>query len=66
MSVVALLYYLCGAPAPGTQALSCVARQLEATSCAEAVAMVEAGLATDRLWFAAACVVTTPRPRAAR
>jgi hypothetical protein len=62
-----LLYYLCAAPAPGGQALSCAARQVEAESCALAVATVEAGMAPGRLWFAAACVATGgTRPRAGR
>jgi hypothetical protein len=64
---VMLLYYLCAAPtAPGVQALSCRARQVEAESCEAALAIVEAGIAPDRLYFAAACVATGgTRPRAA-
>lgn len=59
-----LLFYLCTAPADGRQ-LACVAREASGASCAQAVAMVEAGIAADRVWFPAACVAMTSPPRAA-
>lgn len=61
-----LLFYVCAAPAEGIRNLSCAARDVMASTCAEGIVMAEATLAPDRLMFVAACVATTGVPRPAQ
>lgn len=71
--VVLLLAYVCLMPAAGGTVLDCRAREIQAETCSIATAMLQAGMASDRVSVIAACVPTitresplNPPPRARR
>lgn len=66
MTSIVLLHYLCTAPIDDRRQSGCVAREAVGETCAQAVAIVEAGMRPDRWWFIAACVDGLPRPQRQR
>lgn len=63
-ATVLMLAYLCQPPTAPSRAMLCVAREIAASSCIEAAAITEAGLAPDRTWHMVACLdapAVTPR-----